>query len=81
MAKPEFEKYNKDDVKLGDVYVFSYSFVYDDFRENSVVEIVLSEDNDLIAKPIRTGYWKPSYEHLPNDYLTDFEAVRVFRKH
>ena len=81
MSEPNFEKYNKEDVKLGDIYVYSYNFMYDDYRENAVVEIILNEENDLVAKPIQAGYWKPVYEYLPNDYLTDFDAVRIFRRY
>lgn len=81
MSKSKFYKYNKNDIKLGDIYVFSYNFCYDDFRENSVVEIVLGNDNNMKIKPIKTGYWKSSYECLSNDYLSDFNAIRIFREY
>lgn len=74
------DKYNKNDIQLGDIYVYSYSFLRDDFKETTLVEVVADEiDGHLYLKPIKADYWKQSYALISNDYLTDFEAIRVYR--
>ena len=34
----------------------------------------------LVLLPLKYSYWKPVYERIENDYMTDFEAMLVYRK-
>ena len=73
--------YNSNDIQEGDIYCFSYSFLKDDFSESNLVEVVKDkETGELFLKQLRGGYWKSAYEYIPNDFMTDFLAVRVYRK-
>jgi hypothetical protein len=73
--------YDKNDVKEGDVYCFFNNFIHEDDRETVLAEIKRDKDNELYAESLRHSYWKPQYGYLKNDYLTDFEAVLVYRQY